>query len=210
MGSRKKSVPGERQRLSAAITKGYERYLKIALALPGAQASTSYGTPSVKIRGKLLSRWRSEAEGALAIRCDFLDRQILLQTQPEVFFLTDHYLDYPMVLVRLDKVSRDVLVDAAERAWRLVAPAMPSQESADPPRSRDYPGRGRRLLRPPRSPVETAPGLAGWVAVTVYRRCNWQGCFESYFWARRPRHSSMPSARRAGSSSAAVTASVRS
>jgi hypothetical protein len=123
MGSRKKSVPGERQRLSAAITKGYERYLKIALALPGAQASTSYGTPSVKIRGKLLSRWRSEAEGALAIRCDFLDRQILLQTQPEVFFLTDHYLDYPMVLVRLDKVSRDVLVDAAERAWRLVAPA---------------------------------------------------------------------------------------
>jgi hypothetical protein len=123
MGSRKKSPPRERQRLSAPITKGYERYLKIALALPGAAASTSYGTPSVKIRGKLLSRWRSEAEGALAIRCDFLDRQILLQTQPEVFFLTDHYLDYPMVLVRLDKVSRDVLMDVAERAWRLVAPA---------------------------------------------------------------------------------------
>jgi hypothetical protein len=116
-------VPPERQRLSAAITKGYERYLKIALALPEAEASKSYGTPSVKIRGKLLSRWRSEAEGALAVRCDFLDRQILLQTQPEVFFLTDHYLDYPMVLVRLDKVSRAVLVDVAERAWRLVAPA---------------------------------------------------------------------------------------
>jgi hypothetical protein len=123
MGSRKKSPPPERQRLAAAITKGYERYLKIALALPGAEASTSYGTPSVKIRGKLLSRWRSEAEGALAVRCDFLDRQVLLQTQPEVFFLTGHYLDYPMVLVRLDKVSRAVLVDVAERAWRLVAPA---------------------------------------------------------------------------------------
>lgn len=93
------------------------------MGLPGAEASTSYGTPSVKIRGKLLSRWRSEAEGALAIRCDFLDRQILLQTQPEVFFLTDHYLDYPMVLVRLEKVSRAVLVDVAERGWRLVAPA---------------------------------------------------------------------------------------
>jgi hypothetical protein len=123
MGSRKKRASGDRQPLAAAITKAYERYLKIALALPGAEASTSYGTPSVKIRGKLLSRWRSEAEGALAIRCDFLDRQILLQTQPEVFFLTDHYLDYPMVLVRLEKVSRAVLVDVAERAWRLVAPA---------------------------------------------------------------------------------------
>jgi hypothetical protein len=123
MGSRKKRASGNRQPLAAAITKGYERYLKIALVLPGAEASTSYGTPSVKIRGKLLSRWRSEAEGALAIRCDFLDRQILLQTQPQVFFLTDHYLDYPMVLVRLEKVSRAVLVDVAERAWRLVAPA---------------------------------------------------------------------------------------
>jgi hypothetical protein len=123
MGSRKKKVTREHNKLSAAITKSYERYLKIALALPGAAASTSYGTPSVKIRGKILSRWRTEAEGALAIRCDFLDRQILLQTQPDVFFLTDHYVNYPMVLMRIEKTSRDVLIDVVERAWRLVAPA---------------------------------------------------------------------------------------
>jgi hypothetical protein len=108
--------------MPASIAKAYDRYLKIALALPGAEAVTSYGTPGVKIKGKILSRWRTEAEGALAIRCDFLDRQILLQTQPDVFFLTDHYLNYPMVLVRLDKISKDVLVDITERAWRLVAP----------------------------------------------------------------------------------------
>lgn len=111
-----------RRPLSAAIEKGHARYLKIALALPGAEASTSYGTPSVKVRGKILSRWRTEAEGGLAIRCDFLDRQLLLQTQPEVFFLTDHYQNYPMVLVRLEKATRAVLVDVTERAWRLVAP----------------------------------------------------------------------------------------
>jgi hypothetical protein len=109
--------------LSAAITKGYERYLKIALALPGTEASTSYRTPSVKLVGKIFSRWRTEAEGGLAIRCDFLDRQILLQTRPDFFFLTDHYLNYPMILVHLDKISRDALVDVVERAWRLVAPA---------------------------------------------------------------------------------------
>ena len=124
MGSAKKGTTRKvRSPLPAAIEKGYARYLKIALALPGAEVSTSYGTPSVKVRGKILSRWRTEAEGGLAIRCDFLDRQILLQTQPEVFFLTDHYLDYPMVLVRLDKATHTVLVDVAERAWRLVAPA---------------------------------------------------------------------------------------
>jgi hypothetical protein len=106
-----------------AIAKGYARFLRVALSLPEAEASTSYGTPSVKVRGKLLSRWRTEAEGALAIRCDFLDRQILLLTQPEVFFLTDHYRDYPMILIHLEKASKTLLAEAVERAWRLVAPA---------------------------------------------------------------------------------------
>lgn len=91
--------------------------------MPGAEAATSYGTPAVKVKGKLLSRWRTEAEGALAIRCDFLDRQILLVAQPDVFFLTDHYRDYPMILLRIDKASRAAMTDAVERAWRLVAPA---------------------------------------------------------------------------------------
>jgi len=122
MGSRKKRLIRNQQPMPAAIAKSYERYLKVALALPGTEASTSYGTPAVKVRGKILSRWRTEAEGALAIRCDFLDRQIFLQAQPEVFFLTEHYLNYPMILMRIEKVSRDVLMDVAERAWRLVAP----------------------------------------------------------------------------------------
>jgi hypothetical protein len=108
--------------VSPSLSRAYARYLKIALRLPGTSESTSYGTPSVKVAGKLLSRWRTEAEGALAIRCDFLDRQILLQANPEAFFLTDHYRDYPMILVRLDRVDADALTDLVERGWRLVAP----------------------------------------------------------------------------------------
>jgi len=123
MAPRRERARAKRLPIPTAIVKGYDRYLKIALALPGAEAVTSYRTPGVKICGKVFSRWRTEAEGALAIRCDFLDRQILLQTQPEVFFLTDHYLNYPMILVRLDKISKAVLMDVTERAWRLVAPA---------------------------------------------------------------------------------------
>lgn len=111
------------QDLSVAITRAHERFLQIAKSLPGTELSTSYGTPSVKVRGKLMSRWRTEAEGALAIRCDFLDRQILLQAEPEVFFLTEHYRDYPMILMRLEKASAKTMLDVVDRAWRLVAPA---------------------------------------------------------------------------------------
>jgi hypothetical protein len=101
----------------------YRRVCAIALRLPGVEEATSYGTPSLKVKGKIMSRLRSEAEGALALRCDFLDRQILLQADPDAFFLTDHYLNYPMILVRLNKVRRSSLPDLIERAWRMVAPS---------------------------------------------------------------------------------------
>jgi hypothetical protein len=101
----------------------YRRVCEIARKLPGVEESSSYGTPALKVKGRFMCRLRSEAEGALALRCDFLDRQILLQSDPEVFFVTDHYLDYPMVLVRLDKIRLSALPDLIERAWRLVAPS---------------------------------------------------------------------------------------
>ncbi|HEV2270914.1 MAG TPA: MmcQ/YjbR family DNA-binding protein [Steroidobacteraceae bacterium] len=120
--SRGRRAPRSRT-MPAAIARAYERFLRIALSLPEAETSTSYGTPAVKVRGKLLSRWRTEAEGALVVRCDFLDRQILLVSQPDVFFLTDHYRDYPWILMRIEKASATVMAEAVERAWRLVAPA---------------------------------------------------------------------------------------
>jgi hypothetical protein len=101
---------------------GYRRVCEIARKLPGVEESTSYGTPSLKVKGRIMSRLRTEAEGALALRCDFVDREILMQADPEVFFVTDHYLNYPMVLIHLDRVKRSALPDLIQRAWRQVAP----------------------------------------------------------------------------------------
>lgn len=100
----------------------YRRVLAIALALPGVEECTAYGTPGLKVKGKILARLRTEAEGALALRCDFIDREILLQAAPRTFFITDHYRNYPMVLVRLNKVRLRELPALIERAWRTAAP----------------------------------------------------------------------------------------
>jgi hypothetical protein len=112
-----KRVP---RRPGNVVPSGYSRYLTLVLKLPDTEQSTSYGTPAIKVKGKTLSRLRTEAEGALALRCDFLDRQILLQADPESFFLTDHYRDYPWILIRLDRISRAALADVVRRAWRTV------------------------------------------------------------------------------------------
>jgi hypothetical protein len=68
-----------------------------------------------------MARLRTEAEGWLAIRCDFVDREILLQAAPHVFHVTDHYRNYPMILVDLAAIDDSSLVEVLERGWRMSA-----------------------------------------------------------------------------------------
>ncbi len=99
----------------------FARVVEIAQRFPGVEESRSYGTPAIKVKRKLLARLRSEAEGGLAIVCDFVDREMLLQAAPETFYITDHYADWPMVLINLETVRWDAMPDILERAWRRVA-----------------------------------------------------------------------------------------
>lgn len=101
----------------------FAKVVAIAERFPGTEVSRSYGTPAIKVKRKLLARLRSEAEGGLAIRCDFVEREMLLQAAPETFYITDHYADYPMVLINLETVRWDAMPDIVERAWRFVATA---------------------------------------------------------------------------------------
>jgi hypothetical protein len=100
----------------------YRRVLSIALALPGVEECTAYGTPGLRVKGKILARLRAEAEGARARRCDFIDSEILLKAAPRPFFVTDNYRNNTMVLGRLNKVRLRELPALIERAWRTVAP----------------------------------------------------------------------------------------
>jgi len=107
---------------------------EIALALPGVQESTLHGAPSLKVSGRMLACpavHKSAEPNSLVVRIGFQQRQALLAAQPGVFYLTDHYLNYPMVLVRLSCIRRDSLRDVMGMAWRFVS----SKTKARPRRS---------------------------------------------------------------------------
>jgi hypothetical protein len=93
---------------------------EIAHALPGVVDGTSYGTPALKVGGKLIARLHQSMDCAV-LRSDLLGREILMQSAPDAFFITEHYRDYPWILVRLGVVEKSALPDLIERAWRLVA-----------------------------------------------------------------------------------------
>ena len=99
-----------------------EDVVAIGSRFPGLEPSTSYGTPSLKVRGKFVCRLRTNPD-ALVIRViDMGEREALLQGQPEAFFSTPHYDGYPAVLVRLGRVDPIELAELIEDAWRLQAP----------------------------------------------------------------------------------------
>ena len=96
---------------------------KIGLALPGVEESTAYGAPALKIRGKLLAcvpSHRSAEPGSLVVRVGFDDRADLLATAPDVYYVTDHYVGYTAVLVRMSRVTPDVLRELLGMAHKFV------------------------------------------------------------------------------------------
>ena len=99
----------------------YDTLWRLALALPGVEEGTSYGTPAFKVRGKLMARLKEDGE-SLVIMIGFEERERLMKADPTTFYITDHYLNYPSMLVRLPKVRAAMLRDLLEKAWRRVAP----------------------------------------------------------------------------------------
>ncbi len=90
---------------------------KLALALPGVEEGTSYGTPAYRVRKKLIARlWEDDETLVLATTWD--ERAELCEAAPEVFYFTDHYENYEYVLVRLPEVARKTLEALLESAWR--------------------------------------------------------------------------------------------
>ena len=90
------------------------------LGLPGLEDGISYGTPALKVRGKLIARLK-DAE-TLVLRCPLDEKEMLMELEPEVFFETDHYKGWPAVLVRLSCIEPAKLRQLLERAWRMQAP----------------------------------------------------------------------------------------
>lgn len=96
---------------------------KIALRLPEVEESAAYGSPALKVRGKLLACiaiHKSAEPGSLVVRVDFDRRTELIETAPDVYYLTDHYVNYPSVLVRLSRIQPDALRDLLGMAWSFV------------------------------------------------------------------------------------------
>jgi hypothetical protein len=100
----------------------YDDVCAIALAWPGVERGTSYGTPALKVNGKLLTRLREDGETLVVLGVGLDEREMLIEAEPEVFHFTAHYRDWPIVLMRLPKSDPRAVEALLLRRWREVAP----------------------------------------------------------------------------------------
>jgi hypothetical protein len=117
----------------------FDTVRQIGRELPDVEEGTTYGSPALKVRGKLLACvaiHRSAEPNTLAVRIDFDQRAELIAADPSTYYLTDHYVNYAAVLVRLSSIHLDALRDLLKDSWRFVtATTRRKRRTATPPRS---------------------------------------------------------------------------
>jgi len=103
---------------------GFDAVRTIGLELPEVEEGTAYGSPALNVRGQMfacLAIHRSAEPNTLVVCIDFDQRDDLITEDPKTYYLTDHYVNYPCVLVRLTRIRQDALRDLLLMGWRFMS-----------------------------------------------------------------------------------------
>ena len=99
----------------------FDRVRAIALTFPGVEDSTTFDSPSLKVNGKYLAQMWQDGD-SLILSMEIIERDMWIEAEPDIFFITDHFRDWPDVLIRLSQIDDDLLADLIAKAWRRRAP----------------------------------------------------------------------------------------
>jgi hypothetical protein len=111
---------------------GFNAVESIGRTLPDVEITTTWGKTTLKVRGKMfvcLASHKSAEPDTLVVMMDFADRDALIADDPGTYYLKDHYVSYPCILVRLSQVHADALRDLVVGAHRFVSGRVRTQAS---------------------------------------------------------------------------------
>ena len=88
---------------------------QLALTMAHVEERLSYGTPAFYVRRKLFARLLEDGD-LVVVKIDYDDREHRMKADPETFFITDHYRNYPMMIARLSAMDAEVLRELLDAA----------------------------------------------------------------------------------------------
>lgn len=101
---------------------GFDAVIAAVRALPDVERSVTWGADAVKVRGKLiacLAIHKSAEPNSIVVKIPMDQRDDLIAAEPDVYYVTQHYVNYSSVLVRLSRIQRDALRDLLAMASRF-------------------------------------------------------------------------------------------
>ena len=107
----------------------------IGRSLADVEVTSAWGKPALKVRGKMFActaSHKSAEPKTLVVMMDVAARDALIRDDPDTYYLKEHYVNYPCVLVRLSRVRADALCDLITGAHRFVR----AKARRKPPRPR--------------------------------------------------------------------------
>ncbi len=106
---------------------------RLLLERPGVVEGRSYGMPSFLLNGRFLARFRDDDTVLVLQLATIGERDVLMELDERSFFFTDHYRNYPAVLVHLAEVPPSLLGDVIKECWQHVAALPPKRRRAKTP-----------------------------------------------------------------------------
>lgn len=84
---------------------------KIALSVEGASEGPYFGKPAIFVAEKFLTRVHHKEEAVVLAIGSMEMRDVMLEAEPKLFYITDHYRSFPYLLARLSKLDKATLKD---------------------------------------------------------------------------------------------------
>ena len=119
----------------------FDAVRRVGLTLHGVVESTMYGSPALKVNGNLLACVpvnKSTEPHCAAFSIDFDLRAALIKQNPNIYYVTDHYANYPILLARLSLMGSKELREVLGLAWSFASAKKPIRtgSAAASPRGR--------------------------------------------------------------------------
>jgi hypothetical protein len=101
----------------------FEDVRRMAMAFPGVEEHLSFGEPTLKVGKRFLACVAKIDADSLCLKLpDALQRDFLVNSQPDIYYAPKHYADFGSILIRMSKADPEEVRDLFEQAWRAYAP----------------------------------------------------------------------------------------
>lgn len=109
---------------------------KIARAIPGAHDKLWFRKPAIFCHDRFLTKVH-DTEAAMLLQVGSLEmRDMMLQAEPGLFYITDHYRNFPFVLMRLSAATarslKDMLTARAAQLAQMKPVKRPAKKAKAP------------------------------------------------------------------------------